>query len=89
MTFFNPARTKDPNWKNHPGRENKSTAALITMSNYDWYKEFAGTTLHKRGDNYEEFKAALGDALVEFACKLYPQARFLLHKPRESPCYRQ
>ena len=49
------------------------------MSNYEWYKEYAGTSLHKRGDDYEEFKAALGDALVEFACKLYPKARFILH----------
>ena len=38
-------------------------------------KEFAGTTLHKRGDEYEEFKKTLGDDLVEFACKLYPQIR--------------
>ena len=38
-------------------------------------KDFAGTTLHKRGDDYEEFKKVLGDDLVEFACKLYPQIR--------------
>ena len=38
-------------------------------------KDFAGTTLHKRGDDYEEFKKTLGDDLVEFACKLYPQIR--------------
>jgi len=75
LLFLSFPSTKDPNWKNHPGRENKSTAALITMSNYEWYKEYAGTSLHKRGDDYEEFKAALGDALVEFACKLYPKIR--------------
>ena len=75
LLFLSFPSAKDPNWKNHPGRENKSTVALITMSNYEWYKEYAGTTLHKRGDGYEELKAALGDALLEFACKLYPKGR--------------
>ena len=75
LLFLSFPSAKDPNWKSHPGRENKSTAALITMSNMEWYREFAGTTLHKRGDDYEEFKKTLGDDLVEFACKLYPQIR--------------
>jgi all-trans-retinol 13,14-reductase len=75
LCFMSFPSTKDPNWKKHPGRENKATCALITMSNNDWFKKFDGTSLHKRGDDYEEMKAAMGDSLVEFACKLYPQIR--------------
>ena len=75
LMFVSFPSAKDPNWEKHAGREHKSTCILITGARWEWYEEFAGTTLHKRGDDYDEFKAALGDALVEFACKLYPQIR--------------
>ena len=38
LLFLSFPSAKDPNWKSHPGREGKSTAALITMSNMEWYK---------------------------------------------------
>ena len=47
---------KDPNWSKHAGREDKSTCILITGARWEWYEEFKETTLHKRGDEYEEIK---------------------------------
>ena len=32
LLFLSFPSAKDPNWKLHPGRENKSTMALVTIS---------------------------------------------------------
>lgn len=66
---------KDPQWKNHPGRENKTTCTIVTMANWEWFKRFEKTQLKKRGDDYEELKKTIGDQMVEQACQLFPQIR--------------
>ncbi len=43
--------------------------AIITLASWDWFKRFDGTKLKKRGDEYDELKSALGDAMLEQACK--------------------
>ena len=40
LLFLSFPSAKDPNWKLHPGRENKSTMALVTISKYDWFKSW-------------------------------------------------
>ncbi len=75
IMFVSFPSTKDPNWKLHKGRENKSTMVLITLASWEWYKKFKDTTLRKRGDEYEEMKNIVGHQMVEQACKLYPQVK--------------
>jgi all-trans-retinol 13,14-reductase len=36
LMFVSFPSAKDPNWKNHPGRENKSTCAIVTLASWDW-----------------------------------------------------
>ncbi len=43
--------------------------AIIAMVSWDWFKSFDGTQLKKRGEEYEELKAALGHSILEQACK--------------------
>ncbi len=66
--------------------------AIITLASWDWFKRFDGTKLKKRGDEYDELKSALGDAMLEQACKYV--VLHLLHrappptkKLLSSPCY--
>ena len=75
MAFVASPSAKDPNWGAHPGREGRSALTVITGASYDWFAQFEGTTLHRRGDKYEEIKARLGDAMVELACDLFPRVR--------------
>ena len=65
LLFLN-CSAKDPNWEKHAGREHKSTCILITGAKWEWYQEFAGTTLHKRGDEYEEIKVSTGCPIRQF-----------------------
>ena len=53
LVFVSFPSAKDPNWKNHKGRESKSTCAIVTLANWEWYKEFEKKPLKKRGDEYE------------------------------------
>ena len=75
LLFISFPSAKDPNWSNHPGRANKATCALVTMANWEWYKQFENKTLRKRGDDYDEIKNSVGDMMVEQACQLVPQMR--------------
>ena len=45
------------------------------MGNWDWYKQWEKTTLHKRGDEYEELKKSLGQRMIDKCCELFPQVR--------------
>ena len=66
---------KDPNWKNHPGRENKSTCVIVTMANWEWYQKWADNSVKRRGDDYDGIKNTMGENLIEQACQLFPQIR--------------
>lgn len=66
---------KDPNWKNHPGRANKSTCAIVTLASWEWYKKWESKPLKRRGDDYDEVKNTIGEMLIEQTCKLFPQIR--------------
>ena len=34
----------------------KSTAAIVTLSNWDWFKDWKDKGVKKRGDDYTEIK---------------------------------
>lgn len=51
-----------------------STLQVMSAANYDWFKDWAGTEWHKRGDGYEAFKQHMRDRLMQ---KLGEHATFL------------
>ena len=53
LMFVSFPSAKDPNWSQHPGRENKSTCTLVTLANWEWYKKWKIEPLKRRGDDYE------------------------------------
>lgn len=75
LVFVSFPSAKDPKWSTHPGRENKSTCALVTLSNWEWFQKWANAPLKKRGDDYDEIKKTIGEKCIERACELYPQIR--------------
>ena len=75
LIFISFPSTKDPNWKNHPGRENKATMAIITFAKWDWYKQWDQTQLKKRGEEYEELKTVFGQKMIDRCCQLFPKIK--------------
>lgn len=54
---------KDPDYANrHPGT---STIEIVAPAPYEWFKQWAGTTWGKRGQDYELFKEELTQRLLE------------------------
>ena len=75
LMFISFPSAKDPEWTNHPGRENKTTVAIVTLANWEWYSQWQDGQVKKRGDEYEEIKEAIGHKMIEQTCKLFPQIR--------------
>ena len=75
MTIYFLPSAKDPNWKNHPGRSNKSTCVIVTMAKWEWYEKWSEKSVKRRGDDYDEIKNTIGEVLIEQACQLFPQIR--------------
>jgi hypothetical protein len=73
FVFISFPSKKDPNWSQHPGRESKSTCHIITMANWDNYKEFAGTPPDECGGKYREMESQYTKVLLEMLYKNYPQ----------------
>jgi len=73
LIFISFPSVKDPEWANHPGRENKTTCAIVTLANWKWFSKWQDGQVKKRGDDYEEIKQAIGHKMIEQTCKLYPQ----------------
>lgn len=75
LLFVSFPSAKDPEWDNHPGRKGKSTCAIVTLANWEWFKKFEDTAHKKRGDDYDEVKNSIGHQMIEQTCQLYPQIR--------------
>lgn len=68
--------TKDPEWvKKDPSNANKSTCQIITLSNWEWFKEWENSKFNSRGEEYTEMKEAIGHRMIEQTLKLFPQLR--------------
>lgn len=64
---------KDPEYGNrHPGT---ATIEIVAPAPYEWFEEWHGATWGKRGDDYEAFKEALGERLLEHLYAKLPQLR--------------
>ncbi|XP_023348959.1 putative all-trans-retinol 13,14-reductase isoform X2 [Eurytemora carolleeae] len=75
LLFISFPSTKDPEWANHPGRSDKSTLALVTLANWEWFKDWKDKGVKKRGDAYKELKDCIGHQMVEHTLKLFPELR--------------
>lgn len=64
---------KDPDFAvRHPG---KSTIEIVAPAPYAWFEQWAGTPWGKRGEDYERFKAQLGERLMAHLYERLPQLR--------------
>jgi all-trans-retinol 13,14-reductase len=64
---------KDPDYLNrHPGT---STIEIVAPAPYQWFAKWRDTTWGKRGEDYDVFKAELGERLLEHLYDKLPQLR--------------
>jgi all-trans-retinol 13,14-reductase len=62
---------KDPDYlERHPGT---ATIEIVAPAPYQWFEGWQGTTWGKRGDDYEQFKARLGERLMRHLYDKLPQ----------------
>jgi all-trans-retinol 13,14-reductase len=62
---------KDPDYENrHPGT---ATIEIVAPAPYEWFEAWKGSTWGKRGDDYEQFKAGLGERLMRHLYDKLPQ----------------
>ena len=62
---------KDPDYLNrHPGT---ATIEIVAPAPYGWFEKWQGTTWGKRGHDYEQFKARLGERLLRHLYDKLPQ----------------
>lgn len=48
---------------------------LLTMASYEWFEEWEGTRLGKRGQDYLDLKNGMAQELLEWALTIFPQLR--------------
>ena len=62
---------KDPDYQNrHPGT---ATIEIVAPAQFEWFEKWQGSTWGKRGDEYEAFKAELGERLLAHLYDKLPQ----------------
>jgi all-trans-retinol 13,14-reductase len=64
---------KDPDYLNR--RPGTATIEIVAPTPYEWYEKWKGTTWGKRGDEYESFKAELGERLMRHLYDKLPQLK--------------
>ena len=64
---------KDPDYLNrHPGT---ATIEIVAPAPFHWFEKWQGSTWGKRGEEYETFKAELGERLMEYLYDKLPQVK--------------
>jgi len=62
---------KDPDYeRRHPGT---ATIEIVAPAPFKWFEKWQGTTWGQRGDDYEAFKAELGERLMQHLYEKLPQ----------------
>jgi all-trans-retinol 13,14-reductase len=62
---------KDPDYeRRHPGT---ATIEIVAPAPYEWFEKWQDTTWGKRGDDYDTFKAQLGERLMQHLYEKLPQ----------------
>ncbi|XP_054616601.1 all-trans-retinol 13,14-reductase-like [Dunckerocampus dactyliophorus] len=73
MMFITFPSAKDPTASvRHPG---KSCMTLLTMARYEWFEEWEGTKLGKRGQDYLDLKHAMSQELLDWALTIFPHLK--------------
>ncbi|XP_075027500.1 all-trans-retinol 13,14-reductase-like [Calonectris borealis] len=73
MMFITFPAAKDPTYEQrHPGR---SCMTILTMARYEWFEEWAGTRAKHRGPDYQRYKMAIAQRLLERALQRFPHLR--------------
>ncbi|XP_061873593.1 all-trans-retinol 13,14-reductase [Colius striatus] len=73
MMFITFPAAKDPTYEQrHPGR---SCMTILTMARYEWFEEWAGTRAKHRGPDYQQYKMAIAQRLLERALQRFPHLR--------------
>ncbi len=73
LVYISFPSAKDPLWQErYPGR---ATVDIITLAPYEWFAQWEDTKWKRRGDDYEAFKAALSQRLLEVLFHYEPQLR--------------
>ncbi|NXC46414.1 RETST reductase, partial [Penelope pileata] len=73
MMFVTFPAAKDPTYEErHPGH---SCMTILTMARYEWFEEWAGTRAKHRGAEYQRYKAAIAQRLLERALLRFPHLR--------------
>ena len=64
---------KDPDYQNrHPGT---ATIEIVAPAPFEWFEKWQGSTWGKRGEEYETFKAELGERLLAHLYDKLPQVK--------------
>ena len=64
---------KDPDYeRRHPGT---ATIEIVAPAPFEWFEKWQGTTWGQRGDDYDEFKAQLGERLIQHLYEKLPQLK--------------
>ena len=62
---------KDPDYeRRHPGT---ATIEIVAPAPFKWFEKWQGTTWGQRGDDYDTFKAELGERLMQHLYEKLPQ----------------
>jgi all-trans-retinol 13,14-reductase len=73
VVYISVPSAKDPDYLNrHPGT---ATIEIVAPAPYEWFERWRGTTWGKRGEDYEQFKAQLGERLLQALYDKLPQLR--------------
>jgi all-trans-retinol 13,14-reductase len=73
MVYISFPSAKDPLWEStHPGT---STIQVIASCPYEWVKEWENNKWQKRGNQYDDYKEATKQRLLEKLFKVMPQVK--------------
>ncbi|KAM9783801.1 all-trans-retinol 13,14-reductase-like [Syngnathus typhle] len=73
MMFITFPSAKDPTSNiRQPG---KSCMTLLTMARYEWFEEWEGTKIGKRGQDYLDLKNHMAQEMLEWAITIFPQLK--------------
>lgn len=53
----------------------RSCMTILTMARYEWFEEWAGSRAKHRGAEYQRYKGAIAQRLLERALQRFPQLR--------------
>ncbi|XP_002732825.2 all-trans-retinol 13,14-reductase-like [Saccoglossus kowalevskii] len=73
LLFISFPSAKDPTWEQrYPG---KSTCAVVTLANWEWFKKWENERVMKRGEEYDKLKNSIGERAWAQVLRLFPHLK--------------